>query len=115
MYCRRSPVRRVHVRVMGIQPRGSPARLPDGTKRVIVRSERSLFHEWISGEPRFEACDVDGLVGGLDVQLQVSPGSPAEGHEFVGVGAGRGELIDDSLDVFAGNFVAIAFLAGAVE
>ena len=112
---------------MGVETRGAPADLPDsveigGQGGIGCRTgcvEFGALLEGVGGEVGGEGINGEGLVGGLDVEVEITPGAPpkrlkdavcaAVGEEAVGEAEGGAGMFDAlCVGVFQG--VAIGFL-----
>src|SRR5260370_28125020 len=73
------------------------------------------FFKRICGKPSAEFLDFQGLLGSLDIKLQVTPCFPAQRHECAVLGAVREELVKNALDVLARDFVTVALITPVVD
>ena len=71
--------------------------------------EAGTLFEWEGREPGAEVLNAKWLVSGVDVELQIPPCTPSQGHKRTVFGAVRQKFIEDAQDVFARDFIAIAF------
>src|SRR5947208_16088047 len=67
---------------------------------------RALF-EWKSCKPITKIINTKRLIRGSDVQLQISPRPPDQRGESQSLRSGPQELINNTDNVFAGDFVSI--------
>ena len=75
----------------------------------------SALFKRIGGKPGPEFLYFQGLIASLDIKLQVTPCFPAQRHESAVPGAVREELVKNSLDFLAEDFVTVALLTMIVN
>src|SRR5437879_11174754 len=75
----------------------------------------SAFFKRICGKPGPKFLNFQRLIGSLDIKLQVTPCFPAQRHESAVPGAVCEELVKNSLDLLAEDFVTVALLTMVVD
>src|SRR6185437_15936907 len=105
------PVRRVHVGVVGIEKRSSPANIPDRFQTFVVGIEMCADVKRECCKPGAQLFYLQCLVCGLDIDLKKSPGPPFQGREFAGMASARQKLVMNSVDVLSFNLISISFFA----
>ena len=74
-------VGRVHVGFVGIEARGAPADFPDLVEIGCAGLELGALLEGVGGEVGLQRFERERFGAGGDVEVEIAPGAPPEGHE----------------------------------
>ncbi len=81
---------------MGIEAGGAPTDLPDFGEIGVGRLEGGQLFEGIRGEVGGEGFQLQGFVGGLDIEVKIAPGAPPERLEGAMLAAVGKEAVDQA-------------------
>src|SRR5207248_9349800 len=97
------------------EKRDSQADVPNWCQQIVIGFKMCADTERKCCEPRGQLFDLQCLVARLHVQLQESPGPPAQRNEFAGMASPRQKFVLNTSYVLSFNLISIALFAAIVD